>query len=72
VQEEAIAVFKQQLQIAENLFNAGVGEKFDVTQARVALANARPALIRAQNDRRRNIDKLQELIGLPYPLESGA
>lgn len=72
VQEEAIAVFKQQLQIAENLFNAGVGEKFDVTQARVALANARPPLIRAQNDRRRNIDKLQELIGLPYPLESSA
>lgn len=72
VQEEAIAVFKEQLQVAENLFNAGVGEKYDVTQARVALANAHPTLIRAQNDRRRSIDRLQELIGLPYPPESNA
>nr|MBC8349013.1 TolC family protein [Verrucomicrobiota bacterium] len=64
--------FKEQLQVAENLFNAGVGEKYDVTQARVALANAHPTLIRAQNDRRRSIDRLQELIGLPYPPESNA
>ncbi len=67
VQMEAVSVFEEQLQITKNMFDAGVGEKYDVTQAQVALANARPPLIRAQNDRLRSIDRLQEIIGLPYP-----
>lgn len=67
VQKEAVSVFEEQLQITKNMFDAGVGEKYDVTQAQVALANARPPLIRAQNDRRRSIDRLQEIVGLPYP-----
>jgi len=72
VQKEAIAVLEEQLQIAENKFKAGVGEKYDVTQAEVALANAQPPLIRAMNDRRRNTDTLQQIIGLPYPEGVGA
>lgn len=67
VQKEAISVLEEQLQVTKNRFNAGVGEKYDVTQAEVALANARPPLIRALNDRRRSTDRLQEIIGLPYP-----
>lgn len=72
VQKEAIAVFEEQLQVTKNMFEAGAGEKYDVTQAQVALANARPPLIRAMNDRRRSIDRLQEIIGLPYPINVDA
>ena len=67
VQEEAIVVLTEQLKITKSRFEAGRGAKFDVTQARVALANARPPLIRANNDYRRSVDRLRQLIGLPYP-----
>lgn len=67
VQKEALTVLEEQLQVTENRFKAGIGEKYDVTQAEVALANARPPLIRAMNDRHRSTDRLQEIIGLPYP-----
>jgi outer membrane protein len=67
VQKEAISVLEEQLQMTKNMFDAGSGEKYDVTQAAVALANARPPLIRAGNQRRRSIDRLQEIIGIPYP-----
>ena len=67
VQQEAISVLEEQLKVTKNMFDAGIGEKYDVTQAKVALANARPPHIRARNDRRRSIDRLQEIIGLPYP-----
>lgn len=72
VQQEAISVFEEQLKITRNKFNAGSGEKYDVTQAEVSLANARPPLIRAQNDKRRSIDRLQEIIGLPYSENTSA
>ena len=62
----------QRVSVQKNRFEAGVGEKYDVTQAEVALANARPPLIRAMNDRRRSIDRLQEIIGLPYPVNVDA
>jgi len=67
VQQEALSVYEQPLTIARNMFKAGAGEKYDVMQAEVALANARPPLIRAENDRRRSVDRLQEIVGLPYP-----
>ncbi len=67
VQKEAISVLGEQLRVTKNMFEAKVGEKYDVTQAEVALANARPPLIRAENDKRRSIDRLQEIIGIPYP-----
>jgi OMF family outer membrane factor len=67
VRKEAVSVFEQQLQVARNMFAAGAGERYDVTQAEVALATARPPLIRATNDRRRSLDRLQEIVGLPYP-----
>lgn len=66
VQKEAVSVYEEQLKVTKNRFEAGVGEKYDVTRAEVALANAKPPLIRSMNDRRRSVDRLQEIIGLPY------
>jgi len=65
--EAAIAVLSEQLAFATNRLNADVGERFDVLQAEVALSNARPPLIRAQNDYRRHLDALRRLLGLQYP-----
>ena len=65
-QEEAIRVLEEQLEEAQNREKAGVGTKFDSMQAEVALANARPPLIRAKNSYRRNVDVLRQVIGLPY------
>lgn len=66
VQEEVIRVLGEQLKFTQNRLTAGVGEPFDVKQAKVAVANARPDLIRAQNDYRRKIDALRQLTGLPF------
>ena len=66
-QEEAIAVLEEQHREAVARFDAKVGTKFEVTQAAVALANARPPLVRARNAYRRDVDRLRQVIGLPYP-----
>jgi outer membrane protein len=62
------------LQTAENRFEAGTVEKFAVLQARVALANARPALVSARAAYKLAIDRLRSAAGLAYPpgLEPGA
>ena len=67
VQREAMGVLEEQLNLAKNRLDAGTGARFDVLQAEVVLANARPPLIRAQNDFRRAMDRLRRFIGLPYP-----
>ena len=72
VQEEVIDVLAEQQRFTQNRLDAGVGEPFDLKQAIVALANARPPLIRAQNDYRRGVDQLRRLIGLPFPAETDA
>jgi outer membrane protein len=72
VQEQVIQLLEKQLNFTRNRLQAGVGEHFDVLQGQVALANAQPALIRARNTYRRNIDLLRIAIGLPYPEGLGA
>lgn len=49
VQEEALRVLEGELAQARNRREAGSGSDFDVLRAEVAVANARPALIRARN-----------------------
>ena len=66
VQEEALSLFELQLALAQNRFEAGVGPRFDVLQAEVALANARPPLVRARNAYRVAIEELRQAVGLPY------
>jgi outer membrane protein TolC len=66
VQEEAVQVLEGQLETAKAGFEAGTRPQFDVLQAEVALANAKPPLIRARNEYRLAIDRLRRSIGLPY------
>jgi outer membrane protein TolC len=72
VQEEFIALLKEQLKYAQQRFDVGVGERFDVVQAEVSIANARPPLIRAQNDYRRNVDTLRRILGLVFAAQKDA
>lgn len=67
VQKQAISVLGEQLENAKNRFNAGVGHQFDVLQAEVALANARPPLVRAEGQYKLAVDQLRRITGLPYP-----
>jgi outer membrane protein TolC len=50
VQTESVRLLEQQLQDQQNRFEAGTVPRFNVLQAEVALANARPDLIRARNN----------------------
>jgi len=50
VQEENIHLLESQLTDQQNRFEAGTVPRFNVLQAEVALANARPQLIQARND----------------------
>lgn len=63
VQEENIELLEDQLENARNRFEAGSVSQFDVLQSEVALANARPALIRARNAYRIALDEFRRSMG---------
>jgi outer membrane protein TolC len=63
VQEQGVALLKEQLQTAQNRFAAGSVSQFEVLTAEVALANAQPALISARNGLRVAIDELRAALG---------
>jgi len=69
VQEEAITVLETELANARHRRDAGSGSDFDVLRAEVAVANARPALIRARNDYRVAQDRLRSTLGAAAPQE---
>ena len=71
VQNESIGLLKQQLELAKNRYDVGAGAKFDVLQAEVRLANAQPALIRAENDYRLAVDQLRTSLGATYASGEG-
>lgn len=71
VQNKAITVLDEQLSYAKKRFDAGAGPQFNVLQAEVALANAKPGLVRAQGDRKVAIDRLRRVIGLDYAKGDG-
>jgi len=64
-QQEEINLLKEQFQRAEKRYDAGVGSRFEMLQAEVALANAQPAKVRETNNYRRQVDRLSRLLGLP-------
>lgn len=66
VRVESLSLLEQQWQLAKQRFDAGAGPRFDVLQAEVRLANARPPLLRAQNDYRLALNALRSAIGLPF------
>jgi Outer membrane protein len=63
VEEENVRLLEEQLQTAKNRFEAGSSSNFEVLRAEVAVANARPNLIRARNGFRIAIDELRQAMG---------
>jgi len=66
-QEESVALLEQQLKDQQNRYEAGTVPRFNVLQAEVALANAKPPLIQAQNNYRISLYQLVKLLGMDYP-----
>lgn len=63
VQQESVALLEQQLREQQTRLAAGTVPRFNVLQAEVALANARPALIQARNNYRIAQLQLAKTIG---------
>ena len=66
-QEQNVALLQQQVKDQQNRYEAGTVPRFNVLQAEVALANAMPPLIQAQNAYRISIYTLVRLLGMDYP-----
>ncbi len=64
VAEESIMLLSDQLKDQQNRFDAGTVPRFNVLQAEVALANARPNLIRAKNNFHISRLQLAKTLGL--------
>jgi outer membrane protein len=64
VHEEALQVLEGEAQRTKVRRNAGTGSDFEVLRAQVAIANARPALIRAQNTYHARQDALRTTLGV--------
>jgi outer membrane protein TolC len=64
VQEENVRLLESQLSDQQNRFEAGTVPRFNVLQAEVALANARPQLIQARDDYNVAILNLARTIGI--------
>lgn len=66
-QEQSVTLLGQQLKDQQNRYEAGTVPRFNVLQAEVALANAKPPLIQAQNAYRISLYTLVKLLGMDYP-----
>jgi outer membrane protein TolC len=66
-QEQSVTLLQQQLQDQQNRYEAGTVPRFNVLQAEVALANAKPPLIQAENAYRISLYTLVRLLGMDYP-----
>lgn len=66
-QQQNVALLEQQVKDQQNRFDAGTVPRFNVLQAEVALANAKPPLIQAENAFRISLYQLVRLLGMDYP-----
>jgi outer membrane protein TolC len=66
-QQQNVALLQQQVQDQQNRYEAGTVPRFNVLQAEVQLANARPPLIQAENNYRVSLYQLVQLLGMDYP-----
>jgi outer membrane protein len=66
-QEEDVSLLQEQVKDQQNRYEAGIVARFHVLQAEVALANAMPPLIQAQNAYRISTYQLVKLLGMQYP-----
>ncbi len=67
VREQSVILLEQQFEDAGHRFDVGSVPRFDVLRAEVELANARPPLIRAQNDLRLSRESLVKLLAIDEP-----
>ncbi|MEX1117183.1 MAG: TolC family protein, partial [Terrimicrobiaceae bacterium] len=66
-QQQNVSLLEQQVKDQQNRFDAGTVPRFNVLQAEVALANAKPPLIQAENAYRISLYQLVRLLGMDYP-----
>jgi len=69
-QQQNVALLQQQVQDQQNRYDAGTVPRFNVLQAEVQLANAKPPLIQAENSYRIALYQLVQLLGMDYPAGS--
>ncbi len=65
--QQSVDLLTEQLKDQQNRFEAGTVPRFNVLQAEVALANAKPPLIQAENNYRISMYRLVRLLGMDYP-----
>lgn len=66
-QQQNVALLEQQVKDQQNRYDAGTVPRFNVLQAEVALANAKPPLIAAENAYRVSLYQMVKLLGMDYP-----
>ena len=69
VNEASVNLLSKELEDQQRRYDAGTVPRFNVLRAEVAVANARPALIRARNDYRIAKNLLSNLLGYNLPRE---
>ena len=67
VHEASVELLSKELEDQQSRYNAGTVPHFNVLRAEVAVANERPALIRARNDYRIAKNNLANLLGYNLP-----
>lgn len=65
--QQSVDLLAEQLKDQQNRYEAGTVPRFNVLQAEVALANAKPPLIQAENNYRVSMYRLVRLLGKDYP-----
>ena len=65
--QQSVDLLTEQLKDQQNRYEAGTVPRFNVLQAEVALANAKPPLIQAENNYRISMYRLVQLLGMDYP-----
>jgi outer membrane protein TolC len=68
--QQSVDLLSEQLKDQQNRYEAGTVPRFNVLQAEVALANAKPPLIQAENNYRVSMFRLVRLLGMDYPAGS--
>jgi outer membrane protein len=72
VREQSVTLLEEQLHDAQSRFDVGSVPRFNVLRAEVELENAKPPLIRAQNDLRLSKESLVKLLAIDASNQTNA
>ena len=72
VREQSVTLLEEQLRDAQSRFDVGSVPRFNVLRAEVELENAKPPLIRAQNDLRISKESLVKLLAIDASNQTNA